>query len=105
MEYSKQERIQIANTIISQMNTNQNKLRAMLGAKDFVLLDAGLAFKFKMNPNMNYVKIELNGKDLYDITFKKVGTKHTKDVKVINDVYCDELIEIFESTTGLYLHL
>jgi hypothetical protein len=67
-----------------------------------------------------YLKIQLNGLDLYDLTFsrikktltplaKELGIKiydeETVIVKEYKDVYADMLQDIFTSVTGLYTRL
>lgn len=117
MEYTNEEKIEIANTIIRQMG-GSGKLRAMVGMSDALALGAGVQFSFKGSRTMNKVKIELTPDDLYNISFyhipklnrknldayfKKLETCNTP-VKAVDGVYNDQLIDIFESTTGLYLH-
>ncbi len=47
-----------------------------------------------------YVKITLNSLDLYDIEFSRFRAgKQTID-KVVNDVYCDQLVEIIDAQVG-----
>lgn len=121
----------VADTILQQMG-GARRLSAMIGAKDFFSDDGGksLVFKFpnKQKSGPNYVKITLNGKDLYDVTFSRYGTEkeeldpeetamykkfgikpkgkmYTKVVKEYNDIFADQLVDIFEKTTGLYLRL
>lgn len=99
--------MEIASTIIKQLASHPGRLQVMIGAKDFVALKSGVMFRFtgKNKISANHCKIVLNGKDLYDITFTRIhGTKLTTK-EVLNDVYCDQLTELFESTTGLYLSL
>lgn len=99
---------EIARTILNQMG-GQNKIAAMTGAgkgaRMFIAIENGVQFGFGLNNSMNRVIIKLNGSDLYDIEFWKIGKKTCKKVKEYNDVYCDMLVDIFESTTGLYLSL
>jgi hypothetical protein len=67
-----------------------------------------------------YLKIQLNGLDLYDLTFsrikktltplaKELGIKiyneETVIIKEYKDVYADMLQDIFTSVTGLYTRL
>lgn len=84
----------------------------------------------KNNSGANRLSITLNYKDLYDVRFfsqrkqnkylideegnyilmgnKKVKYGHStteKEIKVFNDIYCDQLTEIFERVTGLYTSL
>lgn len=96
---------QIAKTIGEQLTgakNPMNRLSAMIGAKDFVALGNGLAFKY---PRAKYVKITLNSKDLYDIEFSNLrGIKQTIK-KTIEGVYAEDLKKTFEDYTKLYLSL
>jgi hypothetical protein len=98
----------IAQTILKQMG-GARRIAAMTGAgkgaRRFLVIENGVQFGFGFNNQMNRVMIRLNGSDLYDVEFWKIGKKTCKKVKEYKDVYCDMLIEIFESTTGLYLSL
>ena len=44
-------------------------------------------------------------KDLYDMEFFNVSIKGSKRVASFNDLFWDQLIEVFERQTGLYLRL
>ena len=118
--YTKDEKMNIANAIIRQMG-GLNRLNAMIGAKNFLALNAGVRFDFKMNPKINRCEIELNEMDLYNVKFyknckitgrektieamdKKIAKSHTV-VKSFEGVYDDMLNSIFENTTGLNLSL
>jgi hypothetical protein len=98
--------LQIANTILQQLGGH--KFVMMTGAKDIVALDAGIQFKIpKGKGGINFVKIELNrGRDTYDVEFSrktfslKQGAK-TIVKKKLSDIYWDQLVRIFENTTGL----
>ena len=95
--------IEIAQIILDQLG-GQRKLVVMTGANNFVAVKNGVAFKLKSRI-ANYVKIVLNGNDLYDIEFQKlIGTK-SKKVAEYNDIYFDQLIPIVEKETGMYLKL
>lgn len=109
--YTDKEKMEIAQTIINQMGAG-GRLRAMIGAKDILALDAGVQFKFMLSKGGNKVVIELTPDDLYNMTFYKVGrlNKKTWDIPVkevakFEGVYNDQLKPIFEETTGLYLSL
>ncbi len=93
----------IAKIILQQLG-GQGKLVMMTGAYNFVAIKNGIAFKIK-NRKVNYIKIVLNGKDLYDVTFSKIFGTSIKTVSEHNDVYFDELIPLFEKQTGMYLKL
>ena len=62
-------------------------------------------FKFKMNRTMNVCRVIYEeGKDLYVVQFIKASIKGLKIVKEFTDVYAEDLIPLFENTTGLVLH-
>lgn len=83
-------------------------MMAMIGADKFTYDNAGaLKFWFKSCKKANIIKIELNGMDLYDITFYKYNRK-TYDcplVKEFNNIYAEDMKKIIEEYTGLYLSL
>ncbi len=94
-----------AETIIEQMGGFGN-LRMMMGAtflKDTE--NQALIMKFKGSRKANVVEIRLNAMDLYDMTFRKMGRNGVVDVEEHNDVYNDQLQEIFTKVTGLYTRL
>ena len=108
----------VAGTILRQLG-GKNKLVAMIGARDIFSDDGGKALVFKF-PNRkksapNYVKIKLSASDTYDIEFGRTGMKKDPDfpikvpsykkLKTMTDVYADDLIDVFERETGLYLRL
>lgn len=93
----------VATTILQQIG-GMGKLKMMTGAYNFIAYPNGVSFKMK-NPSANYVKITLNGKDLYDLEVGRIrGNKYTI-VKEVNDLYWDDLKPQIESATGLYLSL
>jgi len=65
-----------------------------------------IAIKFKMFPKANIVKIKYEkGSDLYTIIFYKYRANEIKEVKKFEEVYADQLTNIFEDYTGLYTKL
>jgi len=103
-----------------------NKFLAMTGSKFqyYGYNDLGYVYLMikltKNNSKAQYLKIQLNGLDLYDLTFtriKKTLTPLAKElgikvydeeiviVKEYKDVYADMLQDIFTSVTGLYTKL
>jgi hypothetical protein len=95
----------VANEIYKQLGGNH--FAAMVGAKSYIHEEDGmfgLLVRFKGSRKANYVKILLNGKDLYNVIFYRAG-KQLKTVAQFDDVYFDELIDTFELTTGLYTNL
>jgi len=94
----------VANTIVNQMG-GMKRLRLMVGADKFVGDANGVQFSFKGNRTMNRARIDLNGLDLYDIAFWKFGKSSFDKISEHTNVYFDQLIDFFESETGLYLSL
>ena len=106
---------QIALEILKQLEGN--RFVAMVGAKQISAEQLnrehhGLSFKIGRNAKgINRVKIAYNeGLDLYNLEFCKesLSVKKGYSCKVVEEfsgVYCDQLAEIFESSTGLYTKL
>ena len=90
-----------------------NKFVVMTGAKNFLKDERSLSFRIpKALQGINYVKISLNSMDTYDMEFGRIRNKaHSvvyydyKVMAVVNDVYADQLQEIFTEHTGLATHL
>ena len=93
-------------------------MKAMLGAKDIFYSneDNSFQFKFKGSKTANYFKMSYDeGKDLFNLEFGKISKKKDKDlgimlpdykvVKILEGVYIDQVIELFEKITGLYTRL
>lgn len=95
---------EIANTIRSQIG---HKALYMIGAKNMSYSANGsLSFKIMKNAkSVNYIRITLNAKDLYDVEYLNCNVKRIKEIAVENDVYCDMLRESIERNTELYTSL
>ena len=99
----------IANTILAQYGGNQ--FRVLTGAKNFVGDTNSLSFHLPANAKkcITYVKTTLLPSDTYKVEFINAritvnGPKH-EVVSTYENVYCDQLQDIFESETGLYVTL
>lgn len=102
---SRHENRHIAETIAAQMG-GVPRLQMFADAKSFMVIERGLSFCVKpvesMRPNL--VEVTLNYMDTYDLSFKRI--KSNRDVivvKEVKNVYCDQLMDIFEENTGLFL--
>lgn len=95
---------QIAATILQQLG-GHSRLNAMLGLKDVFAVENGLSFKIKVHAAANYVKITLNGLDLYDVEIGKLRGMNYNIVKQVSDVYFDDLKSIIENTCKVHLSL
>lgn len=104
--YTKEDKLAIAQKIVKQLG-GLGKIRAMVNGRDFLALDAGVQFTFSGKRGMNKCVVKLNGMDTYDVEFWYVNARKGTCVQKAeyNDVYADMLVDIFESTTGLYLLL
>jgi len=79
------------------------RLIVMTGSKDFVKGKNFLRFRLpRANKGIRIVKIKLNSMDTYDITFMRLNGKV---VKSVDDIYFDQLPEVFERNTGLRTRL
>ncbi len=90
-------------TILQQMG-GAGRLKAMLGAT-FMRVPNGIGIKWpsRQPSKGNYLEVKLMPSDTYDMTFYNVGRGAKKTVKHLDDVYFDQLVDIFERQTGYYL--
>lgn len=97
---TEKENKQIANTILVQLGGVEFVL--CTGAKRFLLIDSGVRFHIGENQKrVSTVTVRLNGNDMYDLQFEdseKVLSKYT-------DIFCENLKDLFEESTGLYVSL
>ena len=107
---NKTEALQTAETIFKQFG-GQNRLKFFVGANNFGFHnrpekeEVDATFKFKMYSKANTVKVIYHRcPDVYTLQFWKVTAKQNKLVNSYTHVYFDQLIELFEKQTGLYLH-
>ena len=103
-----------------------NKFLAMTGSKvKYYGYDKNgyvyLMFKLTKNKSKaQFLKIQLNGKDLYNMEFTRIKKTLNKEysaigikiydetietIKIYEDVHCDQLQEIFTDITGMYTRL
>ena len=94
---------EIASIILQQIG-GMNRLHMMTGAYNFQALKNGVSFRIK-NAKANYIKIVLNGKDLYDVEIGRIRGNSYNVVFSENDVYNEELKSTIEKNTGMYLSL
>ena len=96
----------VVGTILSQLG-GLKVLRAMLGMTHVLTSPRALDIRFTA-PNLrgcNHVRIELNARDTYDLTFYQIrqGGLDCKVIEEANGVYAEDLIETICSTTVLTL--
>jgi len=103
---------EIAQTILTQLGGGRAVAMIGMYGMGFGTDENGnayLSFSFKAGRRANYCKITLNAMDTYDMVIEKVsirgGEQKRKEVANDNGVYCDQLQDLFEKATGLYLRL
>jgi hypothetical protein len=89
---------EIVKTIVSQIG---NKCLFMLGAKNLVSGGHFLTFRIRGSKKVNSIKILLNDKDLYNLTFVKIHGDNVKEVAFVEDVCAENMHQVIESNTGL----
>jgi hypothetical protein len=107
MELTREQRMEIANTIIQQFG-GPGRLKAMAGCKDFMAIDGGVQFGIGRNAaGINKCIVRLTEADLYDVEFGVVrrvkGVPTYKVVDSTRGAYADMLKGLFERATGMYL--
>ena len=102
MNYREDE-MSIADIIYNQFGGG--RAMAMIGGK-VVTGEKHIAVHFKGCRKTNIVTITLDeAMDLYRMTFYRLCGVALKEVKKFDSVYAEDMKEIFESETGLYLSL
>lgn len=96
---------EIAMTILNQLG-GFNRLNAMVGLKDVTAIENGVSFKIKYRgAAANYVKIQLNGLDLYDVEIGNIRGSSYKVVTRESNYYADMLKSLVQRTCKVYLSL
>jgi hypothetical protein len=106
----------IAETILDQLGGN--KFVVATGSKNLVADKNRLIMTLSRNKSKaNRLEISLNGLDTYDMRFFKftpfkfdantmtMREEKLEDVKILKNIYCDQLQEIFTHITGLITKL
>lgn len=71
--------------------------------KENAEISAFIRWRAKGNRNLNIMRVTLVlAKDTYRVTFGRVRGNKVMWSTTHDDVYCDDLVPLFESTTGLY---
>jgi hypothetical protein len=98
-------------TGIYQLIGSQRKLNLMIGAHSFFHShfdndNPGIQFKFPTSNKINCCQLTLDTEaDLYHIKFMQILSLKVTDRSTYADVYVQDVRDIFESSTGLYLSL
>ena len=97
---------------IFQLMGSPNKLKAMLGATTFTkgYFDndnhPGIQFKFPRRNGINCCQLTIDiGLDLYRLKFFNMKGVDTTEVSVHPNLFVENVRQVFEQETGLYLSL
>lgn len=94
----------VANEILNQLGNR--RFSAMTGATNFVGSETALTFKIMRNEKkVTHVRITLNEVDLYDVEFINVRGLNYKTLETVNNVYAENLRNVFTANTGLDTNL
>ena len=96
----------VAQTILDQLGAG--RVSRFIGVTQLLDLGDGLSIRYKAQGLCgNHVEIRLAPDDTYTVKFYNIRKLHSgavKPLKEFSGIYCDQLVELFERTTGLYLH-
>lgn len=101
--------MEIAKNILAQLG-GAGRLKAMIDARQYVALEnkgkhvGGLQFRFK-GKGVNLAEIRLNGRDLYDVKFSMVRGYDVYLKRRFNDVYAEDLGDVFRDGAGVAISL
>lgn len=92
----------VAQTILQQLGGKRFAL--MTGAKDFVASPDALSFRLPRCPKngANKCRITLTPADLYTVEFFTVRGTEFKHRGTREDIYADQLQDVFTDATGLH---
>lgn len=103
---------QIAETIYRQFGGRRAAVMIGMYGTGYRTDEAGnpvFSFRFKAGRKANFCSITLTPADLYDMVIERISLRKTgldrKEVARFEGIFCDQLQELFERETGLYLSL
>jgi hypothetical protein len=93
-----------AKTILRQLGGN--RFLAMTGTKNLTGSETALSMKLARNKSgATHLRVTLDPSDTYTMEFIRVHGVKCSTVRVDSGVYCDQLQDVFTSTTGMYTRL
>lgn len=98
----------VAKTILEQLGGH--RFISMTGARNLIARENGLSFRLPgaggfCKDNINYVEIVLTPMDVYAVGFFRIRGAKVVSVKKCDDVYAENLQEVFSDSTGLRTRL
>ena len=82
-----------------------NEALMLMGAYHLAADEKTLSFKIKGCRKIKHISIALNSMDTYDVKFTTWRKYDVKVVAELPNIYNDQLHEVIERQTGLYLSL
>ena len=102
-----EERMRIANTILSQLGGD--RFMVMVGARNLTALGdpPGLSFNIGggSKDRINLVVVKLMPSDTYRMEFYRTRKKRAHEIHNFDDIYADNLQDVFSRATGFATHL
>ena len=97
--------MEIAETILQQMGGPM--AMRMIGGYALIADSNALSFRFRAHAkdSLNFCKVTLTPWDVYEFELGRVRAGKYTQVHKFDEIYCDQLIAMFEEYTGLYLRL
>lgn len=100
---TKERSLEIARTIASQIG---GRAFVMMGAKNKMALENGLAFKIGHNAGkVTHIRVKLNAMDLYDVEYIRIHGAKMTTLSESNGLYADMLLVDFAEKTGMSMSL
>ena len=91
----------VAQTILSQLGGN--RFMVMTGSKVDNVTENSIRFKLGRGAKVTKFEVILTPADTYTVNLIKGTGVHCRLAKdPIHDVYCDNLVDVFERETGFY---
>lgn len=90
---------QVATTILQQLGGN--KFIAMTGAKNFLGSKDALSFRIPTRKGPNALRITLAPSDTYEVKAFRIRGTRCDVIDIRDDIYAENLREVFERMTGL----
>jgi len=95
----------VAHTILNQLGGR--RFLAMTGARNLTGTDNSLSFRMPKSGSdkSNAWRITLTPMDVYKVETLSVRGGNVRVCSTFEDIYCDQLVEIFERVSGFYTRL
>ena len=95
---------EIAAVILQQLG-GMGRLVSFTGAKNFVAIENGVQFSIGKGARdkINKVIIKLTAEDLYDVEFGRVWNFDYREIRKVEGIFSEMLMDQFEEQTGFFL--